>query len=146
MAIIDKNHNKWFIDDKDENVFIGLKIPMALDNGSEASTKTTLEAVKQNVLNLCSTERGERVMQPNLGLRLRHYLFEPFSHDLILEVKNTIAEALKYWLPFILINDINVRMSDNQTGDFINVMDVKVNFSLKKDPTSHESVQITIGE
>ena len=84
---------------------------MALDNGSEASTKTTLEAVKQNVLNLCSTERGERVMQPNLGLRLRHYLFEPFSHDLILEVKNTIAEALKYWLPFILINDINVRMS-----------------------------------
>ena len=50
--ILDKNHNKWFKVDRDETTFIGLKLPLILDNGEEASTKTTLEAVKQNGMSL----------------------------------------------------------------------------------------------
>jgi len=63
MAIIDKSQ-KRFIVDRDETQFIGLKIPLILDSGEKAATKTTLEAVKQNVFNLCNTERGERVCIP----------------------------------------------------------------------------------
>ena len=70
MAIIDKTKENW-IYDRDEATSIGLKLPMTLDNGYDASTKTTLDAVKQNVLNLLNTEMGERVMHPNLGIRLK---------------------------------------------------------------------------
>ena len=146
MAILDKNHNKWYGVDKDENTSIGLKLPLVLDNGELASTKTTLEAVKQNVLNLCSTEVGERVMQPGLGIRLKKFLFEPFSQDLVAQIQNTVVDVMRYWLPFVKLNDIRVNMSDSNFGDFRNTMEVTIEFSLKKDPTTHESVQITVGE
>ena len=145
MAIIDKKSNQYKID-RDDSVFIGLKLPLVLDNGELASTKETLEAVKQNLFNLCSTELGERVMQPNLGLRLKRFLFEPFSEELVVEVQNTIVESVNYWLPFVKVNDIIVKMSEAQSGDYRNLMGVSINFSLKKDPTTHESVQVTIGE
>ena len=108
----------------------------------EASTKTTLEAVKQNVLNLCSTETGERVMQPNLGIALKKFLFEPFSEDTVFQIQNVIVESINYWLPFVVVNDIQVKMSDSEKS----TMSVSVNFSLKKDPNKHESIQISVGE
>tara|TARA_Y100001963_G_scaffold153552_1_gene240542 strand:- start:715 stop:1155 length:441 start_codon:yes stop_codon:yes gene_type:complete len=146
MAIIDKNHNKWFIVDRNDEINIGLKLPLVLDNGEFASTKTTLEAVKQNVLNLCSTEVGERVMQPNLGITLKRFLFEPYSEDLVAQIQHTIMGSIKYWLPFVKLNKVDVRMSANEAGDFKNTMEIDIHFNLKKDPSTHESVQIKVGE
>ena len=144
MAIIDKTKQNW-IYDRDEATSIGLKLPMTLDNGYDASTKTTMDAVKQNVLNLLNTEIGERVMQPNLGVRLKRFLFEPFSEELVNQIQDQIVEGMDYWLPFVQINDIRVKMSDNNTGDFRSVMEVFVDFSLKKNPDVHESIDIKVG-
>ena len=146
MAIIDKNKNNWDKLSADEDQFIGLALPLILDNGQEASTKTTIEAVKQNVLNLCSTEAGERVMQPNLGVKLKRFLFEPFSEELVVRVQDVVTQSINYWLPFININSIIVKMSDNQSGDFKNTMEIFIEFNLKKDPNTLESIQVTVGE
>jgi len=144
MAIVDKTSKNWYAVDTDDDIFIGIQLPFVMDNGQLASTKTTLEAVKQNVLNLCNTEMGERVMQPNLGVRLKRFLFEPFSEEIVIQIQNVIVESMKYWLPFVKINDIKVKMSDNDSGDFRNAMNIFVDFSLSKDPTTHESVEITV--
>ncbi len=145
MAIVDKNTNNWFNVDRDEDVFIGIQLPFVMGNGQEASTKTTLEAVKQNVLNLLNTEMGERVMQPNLGVRLKKFLFEPFNQDVVDQVKNVIFESMNYWLPFCVVNNIEVKMSEIESGDFRSTMNISVNFSLKKDPSTNESITIDIG-
>ena len=94
MAIIDKNAQNWDKVSADEDQFIGLALPLILDNGQEASTKTTIEAVKQNVLMLCSTEAGERVMQPNLGVKLKRFLFEPFSVGFVINNQNGGIESI----------------------------------------------------
>ena len=147
MAIIDTSKLKTpNVFDEDEAVSLGLKLPMTFDNGYDASTKTTLEAVKQNVLNLCSTEMGERVMQPNLGVSIKKYLFEPFSEDLVVSIQDTIVESMNFWLPFVQLNDIRVKMSDNDSDVGRSTMEISVDFSLKKDPNTMESVQVTIGE
>ena len=146
MAIIDTSKLKTpNVFDRDEAVSLGLKLPMTFDNGYDASTKTTLEAVKQNVLNLCSTELGERVMQPNLGVGIKKYLFEPFSEDLVVQVQDTIVESMNFWLPFVQLNDIRVKMSDNNSDVGRSTMEISIDFSLKQDPTSTESVTLTIG-
>ena len=141
MAILDKNKNNFVVDRQNEK-FIGLKLPLVLDNGQKASTLTTLEAVKQNVLNLCSTELGERVMQPNLGINLKKYLFEPYSEDIVVQIQNTIVTSINYWLPFVQVNDVIVKMSDSERS----TMEISVDFSLKKDPNNNESIQIQVGE
>ena len=143
MAILDKSKYNWVVD-QDEDQFIGITIPFILGSGEEASTKTTLEAVKMNVLNLCSTEEGERIMQPNLGLELKRRLFEPFSNDLVSDIQNLIVESMSYWLPFVQINNIDVRMSENESGDMRSTMKVSIDFSLKKDPSANESVQVQV--
>ena len=142
MAIIDKNANNWYNVDKDEDKFIGFTFP--LEFSGDNPSKTTLEATKQNVYNLLSTEMGERVLQPNLGVKLKRFLFEPYSEEIVVEAGDVIMESLNYWLPFVKINAIDVKMSDNESGDFKSTMEISVNFSLKRDPTTHESVQIPL--
>jgi len=144
MAIIDKTKQNW-IYDRDEATSIGLKLPMTLDNGYDASTKTTLDAVKQNVLNLLNTEMGERVLQPNLGVRLKRFLFEPFSEDLVVQVQDQIVESMNFWLEFVQINDIRVKMSDDNSDVGRSTMEISVDFSLKKDPRAAESVTLNVG-
>ena len=150
MAVIDTNKlKKPFINDRDESVNIGIDLPFRIGERGEgwgAASQTTLEAVANNVKNLVSTELGERLHQPNLGVALRKYLFEPFNQDLIDGVSSSIIEAISYWLPFVSIESIDVRMSDNTSHDYRNVLNVSVAFHLKKDPTTTESVQIKIGE
>ena len=143
MAILDKSKSPW-VADRDDTQFIGVSLPLEFD--SDNPTRETLDAVRQNLLNLCSTERGERFMQPGLGIELRRYLFEPFSEDISFQIKNTIVESINYWLPFVQLNNINVKMSDNKSGDFSHIMEITIDFSLKKDSTTNDSVQITIGE
>ena len=146
MAIIDQSKLKTpHVFDGDEAVSLGLKLPMTFDNGYDASTKTTLEAVKQNILNLCSTELGERVMQPNLGISIKKYLFEPFSEDTVVQIQDTIVESINFWLPFVQLNDIRVKMSDNDSDVGRNTIEISVDFSLKQHLASTESVTLTIG-
>ena len=145
MAIIDKKQYTY-IADRDELQSIGLTLPLNLDNGEAGLTKTTIEAVRQNVLVLCNTEAGERVMQPTLGVRLKRFLFEPFSEEVVDQIKIVIQESMNYWLPFVQITDIRVQMSDNESGDFRSMIQVSIDFNLSRDPSTTESVQITVGE
>ena len=142
MAIIEQQWN--YTVDENEDVFIWLSLPIQFDEYGHP-TSTTMEAVKYNIMNLCSTEAGERVMQPNLGLRLRTFIFEPFNDNIVDEVQNMIVDSLSYWLPFVVVNDVSVNMSEDVSGDFRNTLEVSIIFSLTQDPTTNDSVQVTIG-
>ena len=84
----------------------------------------------------------QRRRQPKLGVKLKKFLFEPFTENVILQVKDVIIESMNYWLPFVVINDIQVEMSESEKS----TMNIGINFSLKKDPDKHESIQIIVGE
>ena len=145
MAIKDTTR-KPYIEDNDENIFIGIDLPFRKSNGIEgyfASTSTTIEAVKNNIRNLVNTHQGERLMQPQLGMNLRKYLFEQFSDEAAFSIQNDIVDTFKVWLPFVEIQDIQV--SANET-DAIgrNKLLINIVFNITKDPTSLESVQVEI--
>jgi phage baseplate assembly protein W len=142
LAYIDKNKNKS-LPDLDELQNIGFKLPIEFDN--EGMTTETLEAVKQNLMCLLSTELGERLYQPNLGIRLRRFLFEPFSEDMATEIKAVIHESITLWLPFLIIKNIHVQMSEITTHETKNTLEIQVDFSLKKNPTILDSVQVVVG-
>ena len=145
MAIKDTTR-KPFIEDNDDNIFIGIDLPFRKSDGKEgyfASTTTTIEAVKNNIKNLVQTDKGERFMQPELGLNLRSYMFEQVTDEIIINIQNDIVDIFKVWLPFVEIQDIQV--SANET-DAIgrNKLSVNIVFNITKDPTSLESVQVEI--
>ena len=147
MAILDTS-KKPFIQDRDNNVFIGINLPFKKSEGSEGyflSTTTTIEAVKNNVRLLLSTDKGERIFQPNLGIGLRRFLFEPITGETTIAIQNEIIETFNFWLPFITIKDIQVETT-SADGTNPNQISINVIFNLDKDPNTLESVQVQIGE
>ena len=146
MAIKD-TRKKPFINDRNENVFIGLDLPIRKADGPEgyfASSSTTIEAVKNNIRNLLRTNRGERLMHPNFGLNLRSYLFDQVTSEMILLIQNEIIDTFKVWLPFVNIKEVKVitGSANNIYGQTINI---NVVFSIKQDPNTLDSVQVLIG-
>ena len=149
MAIKDTS-KKPFIEDRDDNVFIGIDLPFRKSDGIEgwfASTTTTIEAVKNNIRNLLSTHKGERYLQPNIALNLRKFLFEQFTDELRLQIENDILDTIDFWLPFIQVKDLKVGMSSATAGSVNNnKLIISVVFNITRDPNTLESVQVEIGE
>ena len=148
MAIKDLS-KKPFIEDRDNNVFIGIDLPFRKSDGIEgwfASTTTTIKAVKNNIRNLLNTHKGERYMQPNIGLNLRKFQFEQFTDELRLQIENDILDTFEFWLPFVQVRDLKVQMSDATAGSVNNnKLIISVVFNITRDPNTLESVQVEIG-
>jgi len=147
LAILDTS-KKPFIQDRDNDVFIGINLPFKKSEGTEGyflSTTTTIDAVKNNVKLLLSTDKGERIFQPNLGIGLRRFLFEPITGETTLAIQNEIVDTFNFWLPFITIKDIQVETT-SADGTNPNQISINVIFNLDKDPNTLESVQVQIGE
>jgi len=147
MAILDTS-KKPFIEDRDETIFIGLDLPIRKSNGVEGyfeSTTTTIDAVKNNIRNLLQTHRGERLMQPNIGMGLRRFIFELFTDDSRITIENEIVDTFKFWLPFVQIKKLIVDMDgDYDVGR--NKLKIDITFNINKDPNTLSSVQMDIGE
>ena len=143
MAIRD-TQKKPFIQDRDENIFIGIDYPFHRSTGVEGwfkSTSTTIDAVKNNIKLLLRTERGERLMQPNLGVALKRFIFQQIDSDTIMAIQNEIIDSMNFWLPFVEIKDIKVSTDDNR-----NTININITFNIIRDPNTLSSVEVEIGE
>ena len=127
--------------DRNEDVFIGVRFP--LDHSQEGffyKTKTILEQAKSNMRNLLLTSKGERVMQPEFGSTLTDVLFNQ-GEDVENEIDEAIREAVSNWLPYVIINEINMFQEGNQ-------VDVSIDFSVTLEPDSFDTLtfNFNIGE
>ena len=140
MAILDRRKNK-FKEDVDTRVSVGIEFPLGRVSGGDGyfkSTKTTIDAVKNNIRLLLQTHRGERVFQPNLGMDLRSLIFEPLTEDITIQIENNIVDVFSRWLPFVDLRNINVNRRDD-----LNQVNINIDFNIRRAPNSLESVQVT---
>ena len=101
-------------------------------------TQTTLEQAGSNIKNLLLTAKGERVMQPDFGSRLRELLFEQYTEDLSSRIQSEIQEAISTWLPYINISNVNIIQSDEDP----NTTNVSIDFALNYEPDRFESITL----
>ncbi len=94
---------------------ISIKLPLTYDpeDGPYRLNKKTKEAVRQNLKHLVLTAPGERVMNPQFGVGLRNFLFEPISDRLFTKVAERIRAQVRAYLPFIFIEHISFDSMDN---------------------------------
>ena len=85
----------------------------------DISLKTDVDAVKQSVRNLILTDKGERLMQPNVGCKVRSLLFENISAQTILLVKTTITDTITQYEPRAIVE--NVKVSADPDNNNLNV-------------------------
>lgn len=74
------------------------------------------DAVKESIKNLVLTDRGERLMQPNLGGNVRSMLFENMTPASLKLIEDQIKSTLALYEPRANVQDVIVNGSlDNNT-------------------------------
>ena len=127
--------------DLNPDVRIGLKLPFTRGrSGLFPQSETTLEQAGSNIKNLLLTAKGERVMQPDFGSRLRELLFEQYTEDLSEKIKEEIQEAMSTWLPYIDIAKVDIIQDETNP----NQTKVDLDFSLNYDPNRFDSITLNV--
>ena len=140
MAILDRRKDR-FVEDQDKRVSVGIDFPFGrVGNGDGyfKSTKTTIDAIKNNIKLLLQTNQGERLFQPNLGMNLKNYLFQQMTEETSIQIENDIVDVFSRWLPFVELKDIQITNRDE-----VNQLVINIVFNIKRAPNSLESVQVT---
>jgi phage baseplate assembly protein W len=66
-------------------------------------TKTDEELIQGNVIQILGTRRGERVMLPLFGSRIRDFIHEPIDNITLQLMKVEMMDAIKMWETRIIL-------------------------------------------
>lgn len=77
-------------------------------NTKDIGVKYDVEAVKQSVLNILLTNRGERPFAPDFGGDLRSFLFENFDTVTTAAIRAKIITTLRNYEPRVEVLDLEV--------------------------------------
>lgn len=69
-------------------------------------TKTTMSAIKSDLMHIILTDKGERLYLPNFGTNLKKYIFEPLDEATINNIKIDIQKVVSDYIPNLIINNI----------------------------------------
>ena len=136
MPILNRKENNDILS-QNPRVNVGIDFPTAIvpdGDGFFKGTKTTEDAIKSNIRLFLLTQRGERLMQPNLGLNLRRFLFEQITENTVVEIENDIVEGFNFWMPFVQIRDIQIDLSRQDA----NRIGIKLVFKMSIKPTLYQ--------
>ncbi len=104
--VVRKEYTRNPIDLK-KNKAIGVQLPLGGDPLFKLSYTTEEQAIS-NLKNLLLTRKGERPFQPLFGSDIYSLLFEQISENINTELENSLRDDIKFWLPYIIVDDIIV--------------------------------------
>ena len=73
-------------------------------------------AIKQAIVNVLLTNKGERLMNPRYGSDIRRFLFEPLDYGTAFQIKGNIRDTLERFEPRISVLDIKCTPNFDDNG------------------------------
>ena len=128
--------NKKIVIDTEEfnNFAVGITLPIQRGNdGYFRQSFRTFDQVRSNLKNLLLTKKGERLLQPDFGSGLHDLLFNPATEKFEEDLETTINDAVAKWLPYVIVEDINIDISKEMTDN--NQAKVSLKFRQEGDQT-----------
>jgi len=103
-----------------------------VEDGFYALTKTVAANTKQNLKNLLLTVPGERVMIPDFGVGLRHYLFTNQGDTIEADLSFRIESQVGRYLPYVSIDNLDFSKQGPQYlhSDFENRLNIRIYYSV----------------
>jgi len=103
--------------DTEKDVAVGIKLPFNHPNkGVFDLSYSTEEQAISNLKNLLLTNKGERLYLPTFGTGILNLLFDPNTSEVGENLKDEISNAISFWLPYIIINNIDIQNTVNSLG------------------------------
>jgi hypothetical protein len=98
------------------NSFLGTGWAFPVEFDREAATVEMVsdyQDIEESLNILLSTTLGERVLQPEYGCNLNDYMFESLSSTLIGIIKHHVENAILYYEPRIVAENVDVTSADS---------------------------------
>lgn len=99
---------------------VGVGFPVSLDAQGDFQLAEYEESVRQSILIILGTAKGERVMRPDFGCSIYDLVFEPNSPATAGKVSQSVQEALLIFEPRIDVLDVQVNsgtVTSNPRGE-----------------------------
>jgi len=106
------------------NKAVGVMLPLGGKPMFKLSYTTEQQAIS-NLKNLLLTTKGERPFQPLFGADIYSLLFENIETDLDSSLEDSLSNDIKFWLPYILLNSVDVNSEPDS-----NKVSIKINFKV----------------
>ena len=116
---------------------IGPKLPLIRDDvfGHFSLFTEYKDEIRQNLKNLLLTQKGERAFQPEFGTNLRAICFEQVDDNLPETIDLDVRNAVEQWLPYIIINDIEILTDDGNKSKIYVQIKYSINIESFKENT-----------
>jgi len=99
-------------------------------DGPYRLNKTLTQTIRQNFKNLILTSPGERIMEPNFGVGLYNFLFEPLSGETMDRLVEKITEQKDVYMPSVNIEVIDFITSDENSNLAYNQVQVVIQYNI----------------
>jgi|TARA_Y100000310_G_C20337850_1_gene648376 phage baseplate assembly protein W len=111
---------------------IGPQLPLMGDNifGAYSSITQYRDEIQQNLKNLLLTSPGERMMNPDFGVGLRHFLFEPRQHN-INAIRQRVENQVRKYMPFI--RSLKVQFDTGAEEEYLdnsNILSIRIIYDI----------------
>ena len=83
-------------------------------------------AIKQSIVNLVLTNKGERLFNPDYGSDIRSFLFEPLDYAVAGIIKNNMQLSLTKYEPRIKVTSITCKPNFEDNG-----IDVEMTYEIR---------------
>ena len=97
----------------------GIKFIPSVKNG-QISTSSGEDLIKESIMIILGTAKGERVMRPDFGCGINELVFAPNNTSTATLVTFYVKEALLKWEPRIEVLNISVT-PDEEEGNKLNI-------------------------
>lgn len=113
----------------------GLSFPIAVKKDRLVMAEGE-ELIRQSILTILGTAKGERVMRPDFGCGLNELVFAPNDSATATLVGFYVREALLTWEPRIEVLNINVIPGIDEP----NRLDIQIDYKIKTTNTKYNLV------
>lgn len=103
----------------------GWKMPVSVYK-EKVRTSEGKDSIQESIILILSTGKGERVMRPEFGCRLKEMVYAPNNIGTATLIKGYIEEALLEWEPRIEVLDVTAEPRQNEP-----VMDISIEYLVK---------------
>ena len=83
-------------------------------------------AIKQAIVNLLLTNKGERAFKPDYGSDIRNYLFEPLDYATSAQIQGNIRHTIAKWEPRIQVTSLTAKPNFDDNG-----FDVEMTYKIR---------------
>lgn len=84
-----------------------------------------INAIKNSLKNLFTTTPGEKVLNPEFGLDLRKYLFDPATIEVAELIRSDIYTQIGTFEPRVKLNNVKILVLED-----VNEFDIFINYSI----------------